>query len=381
MNRKKYEAYEEQMNSITDPEALKRAMQTNEYELRRKAVRPIWGGFSGSVASIMLFILTGILSGWTVGVLWVVGSIMGAGILGSCVTAAVARRKYGVFTRAMRNRDKLKAMIEDGKDHTAFERARVEHRLQSDLKWLQKHRLISTREQEIYSSVMRPVIARGGTESDARREEIRNHAMACNHTMENIATEVRDLINTEVANNSDKWNSKGDNIDSSRTFEGYLKISNQSRNTVTGEGKTDSEGKPLFDQQVRLSANSDKDLALLLIGLSNSLKQHSADKNLSFPLKIEAFGYGGVEITEWGEGGLVLTSPRGTILTEGENVLEQLAKEIFDKLPEAEPVREESEEHTHEGETHEGDEHEEETSEDREAGDGRSAEGESAERC
>ena len=77
----------------------------------------------------------------------------------------------------------------------------------------------------------------------------------------------------------------------------------------------------------------------------------------------------------------MLTSPRGTILTEGENVLEQLAKEIFDKLPEAEPVREESEEHTHEGETHEGDDHEEETSEDREAGDGRSAEGESAERC
>lgn len=347
MFKKKFEEYEKKMNAIEDPVALKKAMQANEAELSRKAKLPIYGGVSGSAASIALFVLTGILSGWTVGVLWVVATIMGAGVLASVTGAAVARHKYSVFKRAMRNRAKLQAMQEAGRDHDAVERAKTEQRLNKDLSWLQRKRVISTRERNVYGSSIGDAAAAGGGVYEAQVERMQQQAAAYNAAMDNLASDIRETIEAQRASDEAAWDQRADNISPDATFAGFVRISSQSRNTVTGEPCVDAEGKPVFDKYAQIGANSDKEIAAVLLGISATLKRNIERGVMPFPIKIEAAGLGDVMVDAWGEDGLVITNPNGTILREGGNQLETLASEIFSRLPICDtPPSEEHEEET-----------------------------------
>lgn len=337
MRRKEFIEYERKMNSITDDEALKKAMQENEFKLKSKAKLPIYGGLSGSLASIALFLLTGILSGWTVGVLWVVATIMGAGVLASTASAIVARHKYAVFNRAMRTRKKILEINQDGRDYTAMERANLECRLRKDLQYLNKKRLISTREKDIYGQVMRPIIARGGSERDVRLAEIQAQAETYNMTMDHFASDVREVMAKDVEANEDRLDAKEDNIDKDTTFDGSIKISSQSRNTITGAPLVDSEGNPVFDKYAQFNATSDKEVVMMLRGISQVLKQRSNKNAMPYPIKIEAKGFGDIVISSWGADGLVINGPEGTILCDGGNGFDNLAKDIFSKLPDKAP--------------------------------------------
>ena len=349
MNRKEYEEFEKKMNAITDPAELEKAMQQNEFELKRRAKLPIYGGLSGFIASGVFVLLAGVLSAWTGGLLWIALGISLAGMGVSTVGAIIARHKYAVFERAMRTRKKLKTILAEGKGHTAMERASLEKRLVKDLRWLQENRLISTREREIYGNVMRPVVARGGTDYEARMAEIRERAASCNQTMDNMASNVRAAMDLDLENNAQAWNSRGDNIEEDKTFDGYLKISSQSRNPENGVPCSNSDGKPVFDKYAVLSASSDKELALMLRGLSKTIQTSIKDGSMPFPIKIEASGLGEMIIDGWGPDGLLITSPDG-IIRDGVCQFDIMAKEIYDKLPEVEVSEEQTEEQDREEE-------------------------------
>ncbi len=333
MNKAKFAEYEARMNAITDPEVLKRAMQQNEFELRKKANRPIWWGSTGIAASVALFLLTGVFSGFTIGALWVVGTIMGAGFIASTVLSLVARRKYAIFNRAMKNRSKLRAMMEE-EGHTAEQRAYLEKKLNKDLAWLHKKRLISQRERDEYGrNYVRPAVARGGTARDANREEEQARATAYNQTMDGLGAEVRDIMTHETTVRGAEWASRESNIEEDRSVSGTITVSSQSRNTETGMPSCNAEGTPLFDKRVDFNISSDKDLALVLYGVSTALKAHAQDGTLPFPLKIQATGHDGLTIDTFGEDGLIILTPEGTILAEGGNQLDNMAAAIFSALP------------------------------------------------
>ncbi len=337
MNREKFDEHNEEMAK------LKRQLPQKEFDkvlgkcdsdIREKAKMPTVASFISGWGFLALFLLTGFLSGWTVGVLWVVATISGAGLLGSAIGGIAGHLKYRRYLRAMRTRNRLKRLRDDGKNHFDQERLRLEKSLNRDLAFCRKKRMISDTELQEYANVLpRPVVLANDVVKN-KQEEIAAEADKMNRAMTSLQTDV-DMLFSE--RNADMSQTLDENIDPSRHFEGSIKIGAQKRDAAGElvEKDTDTHEPDIIESS--FAARSDKEFAVALECISQRLRERYIDGVLPFPVTIECFDKDGtpISIVADGDGRIVLEN--GALLTSENNPLEAVANAIYGSLPTHEP--------------------------------------------
>lgn len=340
--------YDKEMSEINDPKELKARIEENSGKIQKKSKLPVAASLMGGWGSLALFLLTGFLSGWTVGVLWVVASIAGAGILSSAVAGFVGHLKYGRFFRAMRNREKLLKLKEDNKDHFDAQRMRLEKKLGKDLAYCVKKRMISHREQEYYASVLpRPTVL--PQQEVSTPEEISAEAQMLNASMAAFKGDVEKSVTQYRVSQAGMTHEA--NVERTRHFEGDVILSTPERGTDGGP-KQDPQGQPVYIES-KFRAESDQDFAFVLKGVAEQLRVRARDGRMPFPITIEANDKDGHPIAidtimprSGIEGKIVITREDMEMLLGSANPIDEFADELLSQLPERELTPEDEQTYT-----------------------------------
>lgn len=331
MNRAQYLAYDNKMQSITDPVELQAAMDANKANITQRSKYPTFASLGAGWGFVALFLLTGFLSGWTVGVLWVVATIASAGLASSVIAGIAGYLKYHKYFRALKTREKLAKLQKDGKNHFDKERMRLETRLNKDLAYCRRKRLISSREVEVLGNALpRPEVLPEDVVS-AEREKIKAEAEALNHTMEGL----QDDTLLAMADEREKCKVFDENISKGQHFEGVVEVSAQARDE-DGKPKVNENGEPVL-LGANFNALSDKDFALLLKGIATNLGQKYDSDALPLPITIQTMDRSGnmLDALNNGTGTIIIDRANVEAILKDGSPLIQFADNIISQLPPA----------------------------------------------
>lgn len=351
MNKAEFNAYNYKMEQLKhkDPKAFRAVMEQNGEDIKKKSHYPTFASLFSGWGFLALFLLTGFLSGWTVGVLWVVATIAGAGIMGSAIGGLVGHFKYHKYFRALKTRQRLEALQKDGKNHTDQYRLKLEQKLNKDLAYCRAKRLISDAECSYYGNVLtRPQVL--ADDAVARKKaEIADEARRMNEAMQTFGDDANLIISQKRVELNKA--SLGDNIEPDRHFVGAVQVRTQKRD-AEGKPVVDENGQPAYNDN-KFDANSDKDFALILDSISQKLKERMRECSVPFPVTIQCFNGKGelIDILADAKGEIVFIN--GDMLTSDKNPLESTARSIYDRLPfdpttPPTPIKDDEEEQEHE---------------------------------
>ena len=283
MFKKKFQAYEEAMAQL-DNEQFAKAVQLNEYKMQAKAKKPIYGGLTGVLVSGALFALTGIFAGWTVGALWVAGTLMGATALGSAITAFIARRKYAKYNKTMATFKKLMAMNDKGIGYDASQYAALESKLSKQLGWLYRKRMISARELGYYQNAVNInpcCTSKSDFKANRREKEIEKANQMAKVLFEDIQSKINqyEKFSDKFEHNPNgEW--KADKVE--------LVIANPQRRIENGreEFLKNSEGDKTYPNEVAIEVKDELSLHIALKAIEKSLAESYKSGDLHLPIKL-----------------------------------------------------------------------------------------------
>ncbi len=316
MFKKKFQAYEEAMAQL-DNEQFAKAVQLNEYKMQAKAKKPIYGGLTGVLVSGALFALTGIFAGWTVGALWVAGTLMGATALGSAITAFIARRKYAKYNKTMATFKKLMAMNDKGIGYDASQYAALESKLSKQLGWLYRKRMISARELGYYQNAAK--LTAGATSKREytvihREKEIEKANQMANVLLEDIQSKINiyEKISDKFKRNPNgEW--KADKVE--------LVIANPQRSIENGreEFLRNTQEEIVYPNKAVVEVKDELSYHFALDAIVNSLNERVDSRELEFPIKIYGLRNGqSFDILE-----------QGVNVIENEDMLQEIKKQTY----------------------------------------------------
>lgn len=330
MNRAEYNVYDSKMANINDPIQLKTELENSKQRIEKNSKYPTIASLGSGWGFLALFLLTGFLSGWTVGVLWVVATIAGVGIASSAIAGLIGHIKYRKYFRALKTQERLAKLQDDGSNHFDKLRLRLERSLSKDLAHCVKKRMISHREADLRRRVLRPVVLSEDALAN-EQERIREEAATLNQTMMNFKAEAESRC---AAEGSKAENNKlKDNISDVKHFEGIISVNAQERDEA-GNPKVDEAGNPVMIG-ANFNAYSDKEFALLLKGISQNLKNKLDSNTLPLPISIQVCDKDGnaLDISSDGSGAIVIKNTDGEVIKGESNPLDIVADSILSKLP------------------------------------------------
>lgn len=343
MDKAEFEKYNEKMSKITDVAKLQKAIIENEDDIRKKAKMPALASLGGGWGSLALLLLTGFLTGWTFGVFWIVAAIAGAGILASGVAGLAGYMKYRKYFRAIRTQKRLQQMLDEPENKNEKKRARLERSLNKDLDYCRRKCLISDAERNYrMNSFGRPVVRDSAEASALAEEEVRAEVLAHQQTMSTFA----DAVASQIAEESfvAKYAPLKDNIDDRRPMNATILVKGCDFDEQ-GFIKCDETSGEREYIEAQFLAESDKDCAKYLRGISQNIKNKLADNSLRLPISIQILDdegnpkvitVDGANLTE-----LEFGDKNRVLLEAEDNFLDKLAESI-----EADLVPEVEEEHT-----------------------------------
>ena len=330
MNRAEYNAYDSKMANIVDPEKLKKELEINHQRIEKTSKYPTFASLVSGWGFLALFLLTGFLSGWTVGVLWVVATIAGAGIASSAIAGLIGHIKYRKYFRALKTQERLAKLQDDGSNHFDKVRLRLEKSLSQDLAYCVRKRMISRREADLRRQVLRPVVLPEDALTQ-EQERIREESILLNQTMSNFKRDAEACYATN--GNYEGIDKLKDNISDDKHFEGKISVNAQERDEM-GNPKVDGEGKPVMIG-AEFNAYNDKDFALLLKGISQNLRNKLDSNVLPLPISIQVYDKDGniLDVSSDGSGVIIITNTDGEVIKGESNPLDIVADDILSKLP------------------------------------------------
>lgn len=346
MRKAEFEKYNEKINALTDVNEIQNALAANEQKIRTQSKYPTAVSLCGGWGSLALFLLTGLLSGWTLGVLWVVASIAGAGIISSAVAGIVGHFKYHRYFRALKTQERLAKIMKGDQNYSDALRMRLENRLNKDLAYCRRKRMISDREFEIRKNPLRPVVVNDGVLPQTV-DEIKEEAERCNATMRDFKCNVEEMLTSDAG----KFDSHKDNMSEKGHFEGAVVVSANELNE-DGTIKYDESNNPSI-LKTEFPAQSDKDLARLLEGISKNFKDKLASGSLPLPVTIEVLDKEGNAINMAVENEeemtkLVFGQLNRNLLEAEQTPLDIYAKNILEQLPKIDGANKDEEQHEEE---------------------------------
>lgn len=278
MLKKEFERYNEKMNSLTSDADIRMAIAQNEDDIRKKSKYPTIASLGGGWGSLALLLATGFLSGWTLGVLWVVATIAGAGIISSAVAGIVGHLKYRRYFRALKTQKELAKMMDGDKNYSDVRRARLEKQLNKDLAFCRKKRMISDRELNVRSTISRPIVTEEGS-LEALAAEKAAEADKYNKTMANMSADVIERCRSDEIEGL--FGSRAENLEDGKRFEGSFVISSVEYDKELNPKRDD--GGEIKKVEVKIEAQSDKDYAKNLYAISQNIKDKYKEHSLALP--------------------------------------------------------------------------------------------------
>jgi len=331
MNSTQYEEYNNKIEQIDDPVKLQEEFAKRADEIADKSRYQTLASLVGGWGSIALFLLTGALTGWGLGVLLVVASIAGGGILASVTTGLLGRWRYGKYFRAIATQEKLIKLQNSKQLVSEKEKMRLEIKLSKDLNACVKKRLISRKEADWrLGTIKRPEILGQDTVLESK-DRVRVEAQNFNQILDDFMLDTGRLMSS-FAHEFD--GRKGDRSPDQR-FEGKL-IVEAPRRGDDGVPLVDESGNPIITK-CEFEVKSEKDYAKVLRGISENLKEKCENNMLAFPVTITARDIYDNPIQVDGEvASFEIGKANSSILLGDNNPLENLSKSILDNLPIAE---------------------------------------------
>lgn len=327
-----FEKYNADVNAITDVNKLQKNFNENAELIRQKSKMPVLASVGGGWGALALLLLTGFMSGWTLGVLWFVATIAGAGIIASAVAGFVGYLKYRKYFRAVRTQKRLEKLLHDNQNYDDRLRMRLEKRMNKDLAYCRKKRMISDRELYARSHFME-VPQVDGRVAERSQEEIADEAERYNSTMENMQADVttrHSALEPTLENRQDNFNQGCHSV----------------QKIVIKSNKFDERGNIVLDEtnraveyRVEFNSISEKETALYMSAISQVFKEKIASSSLPFPIVVEICGADGQPIN-MAVGGAQELGARFVFdyrdivqLTSDSNPLDNFANSIVERLP------------------------------------------------